>query len=283
MAYEIPASLKYDEKVAFGLTFRQLMLFVGFGTASALLFFKAPLALELKAISIIGLMGFAAASAFLDVDRKLYRLFEYYRGIRRIGYLDRRALKLFEVKTVEDDVIVMNDGRRLAILNCTPLNISVKSEEEREAIVKSFREFLDSLSFPVQINMRTVDTLRDLRDYFDEFEKRIDKKKSSDAYAMYLEHRKFFEDYMRENSVKNRMFYLVVPYPIAEAEKALKELNIRAEVLKEKLVVTGIPSKRLNTNQLISLLSSYFEEFVEVDNDYLFPVTMIRRNKQFIQ
>jgi hypothetical protein len=279
MAYEIPASLKYDEKVAFGLTFRQLMLFTIFGIASAVVFLKAPIAMEYKAISILCFMGFAAASAFLDIDRKLYRLFEYYRGIRRIGYLDRRALKLFEVKTVEDDVIIMNDGRRLAILSCTPLNLSVKSDEEREAIVKSFREFLCSLSFPVQINIRTVDTLRDLRDYFDEFEKRIDKKKNKDAYVMYLEHRKFFEDYVRENSIKNRMFYLVVPYQSAEVEKSMQELNIRAEVLREKLAATGIPSKRLNTNQLISLLASYFEEFVEVDNDYLFPVTILGKRK----
>jgi hypothetical protein len=279
MAYEIPSALRYQEKVAFGLTFKQLAYLGAAGALSAIVFFKAPFAIELKAIVMVVALAAAGAAAFLDADTKLLEVLRYLSGAREVGYLDPRALRLMRVRAVEGDAILMADGTRLAVLNCTPLNLSVKSEAEREDITTNFREFLNSLSFSVQICIRTVDSLKELREYFDRLEKSVKRKATkgnADALAMMQEHRKFFEDYVQENAVKNRLFYIVVPQQSGRDEKALKELAIKVEVTREKLASTGIPSARLNTNRLISLLSSYFEEFVEVDRDYLFPLSMAR-------
>jgi hypothetical protein len=279
MAYEIPAALRYQEKVAFGLTFKQLAYLIGAGAVAALVFFKSPWSIELKAVAMAVSIAAAGAAAFMDADTKLLEVLRYLSGAREVGYLDPRALRLMRVRAVEGDAILMADGTRLAVLNCTPLNLSVKSEAERGDIVANFREFLNSLSFPVQICIRTVDSLKELRDYFDRLEKSVNRKAAkgnADVMAMMQEHRKFFEEYVQENAVKNRLFYLVVPQPPGKDEKALKELAIKVEVAREKLATTGIPSTRLNTNRLISLLSSYFEEFVEVDRDYLFPLSMAR-------
>jgi len=282
MAYEIPAALRYEEKVVFGLTFRQFAYLILFGTLPAVIILKTNIAMEAKVVSAIAFMGFAVSSAFFNLDKYIVNVATYLSGMREVGYLDKRALKLMDVKDVLDNVIVMNNGTRLAIVHCFPINLSVKSKEQREVIVKSFSEFLNALSFPVQINIRTVDSLRELRSYFDSFERQIKKPSKHSNHRQIIEffreHRRFFEEHVRENAVKNRLFYVIIPFNShSKHEKALKELNIRVEIVREKLEASGISSKRLNTLQLVSLLASYFEEFVEVEKDYVFPITMLKR------
>ena len=282
MAYEIPSALRYEERVVFGLTFRQFAYLILFGVLSAIIVLKTNIAMEVKVVSSIALMGFAVSSAFFNLDKYIVDVATYLSGMREVGYLDKKALELMDVKDVLNDIIILNNGIKLAIVHCFPINLSVKSKEEREMIVKSFSEFLNALSFPIQINIRTVDSLKELRSYFDSFEQRITKPSNNSNHRQIIEffheHRRFFEEYVGENAIKNRLFYVIIPFNShSEHEKALKELNIRVEIVKEKLEACGISSERLNTLQLISLLASYFEEFVEVEKDYVFPITMLKR------
>src|SRR3970040_1831280 len=55
------------------------------------------------------------------------------------------------IKEVRDGTIVLKDGGMRAILLCSSLNFSLKSEDERNAILLQFQDFLNSLDFSVEI------------------------------------------------------------------------------------------------------------------------------------
>jgi hypothetical protein len=271
---EIPKALKYEERFAFGLTFKQLIWLLSASLLAMIVIFKVGLALEYKLTISAAILGIASLVAFFNFDSWLKRLLHYL-SFREAGYFDRRLLKLLEISDVKDDTILLRDGRRLAILSASPINLAVKSRQERDAISQAFRQLLDSLEFPIQICVRTVDSLRDLRNYFDKFKECIEHKKTPQLKAFFLEHRRFFEQYVQDNAVKNRLFYIIIP--------GSNDLDARTELIRQKLAACGVATRRLNTRQLISLLASYFEEFVEVDEEYLFPITMLKKMRVDVQ
>jgi len=117
--------------------------------------------------------------------------------------------------------------------------------------------------------------------------------------------KEFIYNFIKENSVKNRLFYLVIPYsPYSNAkplidflifarnlfsknkekssvnlnkEIALNHLNVRVELCKEKLKKCGLMVQRLDDNQMFSLLASFFDSYIEAKNDYFFPMTMLEK------
>jgi hypothetical protein len=272
---EIQKALKYEEKFAFGLTAKQLVYILTSIILSVFVYTKMPLLLEYKLVVISSLLFLGFLAAFADLDRKLVEMGKYLAWPRDIGYLDHRMLKIMGIVDIKDDIVWFKD-RAIAVLRVAPINLAIKSDEERAAIKTAFRRFLNSLDFDIQLSIRTVDSLHDLREYFESFERFI-KKKNVQVNAAFLEHRRFFEEFVRSNSIKNRLFYIIIPCRL-QKKKTRKEiagqLGTRVGVVREKLAACGIKTGRLSTRKLISLLASYFEEFVEVNQEYLFPISI---------
>ena len=57
------------------------------------------------------------------------------------------------IKEVRDGVITLKDGSMRGILLASSINFSLKSEDERNAIVMQFQDFLNSLDFNIQISI----------------------------------------------------------------------------------------------------------------------------------
>ena len=55
-------------------------------------------------------------------------------------------------------------------------------------------------------------------------------------------------------------------------EKSLKELSNRVDDVIEKITKLGVKAKRMNSNKLLSLYTTYFTDMFEIDTSYLSPV-----------
>jgi len=56
---------------------------------------------------------------------------------------------------VRNGIIIMKDGSFRLVLNISPINFSLKSEQEQNAIIFKYQSFLNSLHFPIQITMQS--------------------------------------------------------------------------------------------------------------------------------
>ena len=59
------------------------------------------------------------------------------------------------IKEVRDGVIILKDGSMRAIVLASSLNFSLKSDDERQAIIVQFQDFLNSLDFSIQIDVES--------------------------------------------------------------------------------------------------------------------------------
>lgn len=255
MSYEIPQELEYKEKIMFGLTFKQLAYVFAFAPIMFVIFFKTSLYLPIKIALMSMFGGLGIGFIFLDLDKHVRNWYYWFRS-KRIE-IPSKLITFIPIKEVRDQLIIKNDGKKLALLRITPINFSIKPEESKQAISIGFQKFLNSLDFPIQIIMNTENL--DLEDYFKEVEKKINNsERFKELFQGYKNH---LESISKEKDVMNRVFYLVIQ------EKS--DINIQLQICQTKLSNIGIKSVRLKDYEIKDLLKRFFvarPETREVEN-----------------
>lgn len=303
MPYEIPKNLRYEEKIVFGLTFWQFVWLGGFGGLAAIIFFRMPLSLFLKVPLSILFLFLGVGFGFLDLAGHLGRYNTFRKSIRQAGFLDEKLKEFVEVKKIENDAIYLRNGTLRAVLEVTPINFSILGNDEKKAVISAYRDFLNSLSFPIQIVMRTTNL--NLDEYLFELKQKVWKLNNRELEQQFDSFKEFIQQFIQKNNVRNRLFYIVVPYSpysytdmgkemltllqnmfskqkrksglALNKEIALDQLNVRVQLCKDKLKRCQLTTRRLNSNELQGLLASFFDSCIESDNDYLFPITFLKK------
>jgi hypothetical protein len=283
MSYEIPKEVKYQEKILFNLNFEQALWTGLFGILVFIIFTKIPLSLEARALMSLVLIGLGIGFAFFDFRQRVTHLFGFLFSPRKIGYLDSKMRKFVSISKIEDDVIYLQNGTMKAVIHVQPINFHILSQKQKEAIISAYKDFLNSLDFPIQIVMRTVNL--NIDDYLKNLEVKVRGRKKEHLTNQFLDFEDFMRKYIEENSVRNRLFYIIIPYVpskkiLGKNSNSLESLNIRVKLCQEKLLKCNLSTKRLSTNELVSLLSSYFEGFVEAKNEYQSLITQLKEEEK---
>ena len=243
MAYKIPQQLEYKEKIMFGLTFRQLIYALIFGTLS-LLFFKNinNFYVAFVFIMISSLTGIAFM--FFNLEEMIKNYLIYFR-FRELKKGDEKLEKFIGVKEVKDDLIITSKNKRISVLKVRPINFSIKQTGEKEAIIKAFQKFLNSLDFPTQIIMNTENIKLD--SYLSSLKSKLKEKVFLSLFEDYKQH---LQNTISNGKIMNRVFYLIIP------EKS--DVEIQTDICIDRLRALNLKVKRLNTPELKKLLVNCF-------------------------
>jgi len=60
-----------------------------------------------------------------------------------------------EISDVKEGVVILKDGGSCLVLQISAINFNLLSEREQEAIIYAYGALLNSLSFPIQIVIRS--------------------------------------------------------------------------------------------------------------------------------
>ncbi len=122
-----------------------------------------------------------------------------------------------EIAEIRDNVAILKNGGVRAVLKTSSMNVHLKSEEEQNAIIYSYQNFLNTLEFPLQIVVRSKKL--DLDNYLDGLKETAEKqenpllKDQTSDYIDYVERLIEYADIMQKD------FYVVVPYDPPRAAK----------------------------------------------------------------
>ena len=167
-----------------------------------------------------------------------------------------------------------------AVLEVSPINLSLKAEDEQEAIIERFGALIRSLSFPVQILVRNQRL--DLTPYIRHLlaQPGADGQHPSTWYALAASLAELLQRIAAQRTLIERHVYVIIPasqgtgssrrrsgFPtlfgkrraqrIAETEEqARQELALRAEALTQQLASCGLTCHRLHNTELARLFYS---------------------------
>jgi hypothetical protein len=180
-----------------------------------------------------------------------------------------------DVDDVRDDLIILKNGNAAAVLQAGALNFDLLSESEQDALIFAFAGLVNSLTFPIQVLVRSKRV--DVTNYLFKLEE-AKKAAHNPALASQIETYEFFiRDLVSKNQVLDKRFYIIIPYlgldlsqlknlgglfgprkPILNKwqvlEKARVNLEPKVAHLVDQLGRLGIKSARLTTAELVELL-----------------------------
>lgn len=124
------------------------------------------------------------------------------------------------IKEVQDGIITLEDGSLRSILMVSTLNIALKSEDERAAILLQFQSFLNTIDFSVQIFMQSREL--DIRPYIQTLRDQHKKQENELLRIQISEYIDFINEYTESVNIMTKAFFVVIPYhpPIMNTGKA---------------------------------------------------------------
>lgn len=114
-----------------------------------------------------------------------------------------------DIEDIRDDLVILKDGGCVLILTTTAINFDLLSEKEQEATIYTYAALLNSLTFSIQIIIRSQK--KDISNYLkrlDEAEKKAIKKEIREQIQKY---KKFIKETVVRNEVLDKKFYLAIP------------------------------------------------------------------------
>ena len=193
----------------------------------------------------------------------------------------QRYLPIAEIRN--DTVILKNGGLR-AILHIEATNFNLKSETEQEAIIAGYGAFLNTISFPIQILVRS--THINIDTYLVYLRSKMEQQKNQLLREQTASYTNFIVRLLEVADIMQKHFYLILPidrnvrrktllekflewlHPEDSAVKAgqrNREFNEGASMLKDRIELAqsglnsiGLHSRRLPTRELIQL---YYETY----------------------
>lgn len=189
------------------------------------------------------------------------------------------------IKEVRDGVVILKDGGMRSILLCSSLNFSLKSEDERNAILMQFQDFLNSLDFSIEILIQSRKL--DIRPYIALLEEQEKKQVNNLLKIQVREYIQFIQNFTESTNIMTKHFFIVVPYTPAvintgstsglfsslglrgkkggdksAEEKSFDEnrsqMEERLSVVEQGLIRSGIRVARLGTDEVIELFYKAF-------------------------
>jgi len=178
------------------------------------------------------------------------------------------------IADIVDDVVLYKDGGAAIVLETSSLNFGLLSEKEQGAVVAAYAALINSLSFSIQIMIRTQrkDISRYIK-YFDEQSSKITNPKLMEITADY---KHFIMESIKKKTVLGKHFFIIIPFNQLElgvtksAMTLLKKgpLPFPKDYVYKKAKITlfpkrdhlirqagrlGLKLKQLNTAELIDL------------------------------
>lgn len=180
-----------------------------------------------------------------------------------------------DIEDVRDDIVLLKSNNATAVLQTTAVNFDLLSEGEQDSMIFAYASLLNSLSFPIQVVVRTK--RMDVSNYLYRIQE-AKNRATNDSIATQIDlYEAFIEDLVSKNQVLDKRFYVVVPYigldfsqikggfsrlfgrrvehidRGALLEKAKSNLEPKIEHLSKQFARIGIKVVRLNTEELVEL------------------------------
>jgi len=135
---------------------------------------------------------------------------------------------LVPISEIKEGVVILKSGGVRAVLLASSINFALKSNEEQEAIIIRFQEFLNSLDFSLQIVVQSRKL--NIEPYLKQIK---DLEQAQDNELLRLqtaEYHDFVKDLVFSANIMAKTFYVIVPYSAGEEAQKKGIMNIIKQV-----------------------------------------------------
>lgn len=188
-----------------------------------------------------------------------------------------------DIYAIKDHLVFLKDGSAALVLKTTAINFNLLSEEEQDATIYAYAGLLNSLSFSIQILIRSQ--RKNISDYLNLIDVRIQSVPSQKVKEQLLAYRQFVKSLVKENRVLEKKFYVIIPFSVIELgltkssfnpfakspqkppydlnyieEKAATTLYPRRDHVIRQFARIGLKASQLTTSELVTLFYTIYNQ-----------------------
>jgi hypothetical protein len=181
-----------------------------------------------------------------------------------------------DIEDIRDNLVILKDGSCCLILQTNAVNFSLLSEGEQDATIYSYAALLNSLTYSVQIVIKSQK--KDINSYLALLNAQKQTVKHPLLKSQLDKYYQFIQKIVQENEVLDKRFYLVIPFSSLELgissalgsafkkksaalpfsvdhilQKAKTSLFPKRDHLISQLSRLGLKARQLTTPELIKL------------------------------
>lgn len=119
------------------------------------------------------------------------------------------------IEDIQNNLAILKDGSCAMILSVSSVNFDLLSEREQDAIIYAYAALLNSLTFSVQIFIKSQK--KDISSYLELLEKQEAKQANNPLLSGLIgSYRKFVGEMVKKNNVLDKKFFIVIPFSSLE-------------------------------------------------------------------
>ena len=115
-----------------------------------------------------------------------------------------------DILDVQDDLILLKLGGAALVIQANAVNFDLLSEKEQDAMIAAYSALLNSLSFPIQIVIRSRKL--DISTYLTTIDRQAQGQPNPYLRERVLAYKEFVSGLVQKGEVLDKRFYLVIPY-----------------------------------------------------------------------
>lgn len=118
------------------------------------------------------------------------------------------------IADIVDDIILLKDGGAAIVFESTSLNFDLLSEKEQEAVIAAYAALLNSLSFSIQILIRSQ--RKDISNYILYLDQAFQNITNPLLRELMKSYKKFITETIKKKNVLSKKFYIIIPFSALE-------------------------------------------------------------------
>ena len=118
------------------------------------------------------------------------------------------------ISDITDDLVLLKDGGASIVMESTSLNFGLLSEKEQQAVIAAYAALLNSLSFSIQIVMRSQ--MKDISSYLKYLDEASQKSVNPGLNRIMEGYKQFIRETVKKKNVLGKRFFVVIPFSALE-------------------------------------------------------------------
>lgn len=174
--------------------------------------------------------------------------------------------QFLEIDQIKEGVIILKNKALRGVIMVSSLNFALKSEDEQNAIIYQFQNFLNSLDFSIEIVVQSRKL--NITGYLDKLKELETQQENELLRIQTAEYQKFIKGLIAGGAIMSKSFFVVVPFALIEIpgfkktdaifdeekfQRAKSQLWQRLEFVALGLRRCGLQCVPLNVSELIEL------------------------------
>lgn len=193
------------------------------------------------------------------------------------------AQQFIPLEEIKDDLVFLKNGSISLVISTSAVNFSLLFETEQISIIESFAGLLNSLSFPIQIVIRSKRL--DVTSYLEKLKQAAQTQPNPLLAQMTHHYFNFVTSIIKENNVLDKQFYVCLNVSSIElgvfhkggedlTKKALTILIPRRDHLLRQLSQLGLKARQLKSEELVKLFYDIYNPSDTESTDTPFEDTL---------